>query len=208
MGNKTSSDADSTGIGNGPPPPSAPCAGKRGPVPGAPRLKTREDVRKELARLYVRGKIGDPRKGEPPMKPQTVNALVMLLNSLLADLRWDEQHGAKLRDDEFERQLDEALRALQHYKDILIANGLLRAADPARRCSNAYIQFPAEALEFPTRSPGDLPGLSRGRAGTPDRVRSARGPDPGPAVSLRSRPEEGGPRSLGTVESKGIREAL
>ena len=65
------------------------------------------------------------------MKPQTVNALVMLLNSLLADLRWEEQYGAKLRDEQFEREVQEMREAVSGYREILIANGLLKPSSPS-----------------------------------------------------------------------------
>ena len=65
MTNKTRNDEGSAQFSNDPPPPSGPHARRRGSIPGAPRLKNREDDRKELAILYTRGKIGDPRKGEP-----------------------------------------------------------------------------------------------------------------------------------------------
>lgn len=106
---------------------------RKGPLPGLAKLKTRDEIRRELAKLYILGRRGDPEYGQAPLPYNLVNALTTTLSLLLADLRFEEGQAAKLRDEVFERELQEMVETMEGYREILVSHGLLDPANPAGR---------------------------------------------------------------------------
>lgn len=104
---------------------------KRGPIPGAAKLSNAQEVLKKIAKLYNLGKVGDPKSGEPPMRSARVNGLGERLDSLLAHFRWQEARSDKLRDEQFEKEIQEMREAVSGYREVLIAHGLLRPGSPS-----------------------------------------------------------------------------